>query len=131
MRPSSLKVLLGALLILGLASCRTAPVYNVENMALSAPPSATLEDVSQAIKRAGSGLGWAMTEIAPGHIEAKLPIRSHLAVTDIRFDTRTFSITYKDSVNLRYDSTENIIHSNYTGWVQNLQNAIVVQTSTI
>ncbi len=72
-----------------------------------------------------------MKDIAPGHIEAKLPVRAHLAVTDIRFDTKTFSITYKDSVNLRYDPTKNLIHTNYSSWIQNLQNAIIVQASTI
>lgn len=131
MRLHSSKIFFGAILILVLASCRTAPVYNVENMALGAPATATLEDVDRAIKRAGGGLGWAMKDIAPGHIEAKLPIRSHMAVTDIRFDTKTFSITYKDSVNLRYDPSTNLIHSNYSSWIQNLQNAIVAQASTI
>ncbi len=118
-------------MVLTLASCRSAPVYNVENMALDAPPTATLADVTNAIKQAGSGLGWSMKEVGPGHIEAKLPIRAHLAITDIRFDTEIFSITYKDSINLRYDATKNIIHSNYKGWVQNLQNAIIVQSSTL
>ena len=131
MRLHSSRILLGAILILALASCRTAPVYNVENMALNAPATATLDDVNRAIKRAGGGLGWAMKDIAPGHIEAKLPVRAHLAVTDIRFDTKTFSITYKDSVNLRYDPTKNLIHTNYSSWIQNLQNAIIVQASTI
>ena len=131
MKLSSLKIFLGALVILTLASCRTAPVYNVENMALDAPPTATLADVAGAIRQAGIGLGWSMKEIGPGHIEARLPIRAHLAVTDIRFDTEMFSIAYKDSINLRYDATKNMIHSNYKGWIQNLQNAIVVQVSSL
>ena len=131
MRLHSSKILLGAILILALASCRSAPVYNVENMALSAPATATLDDVNRAIKQAGVGLGWAMKDIAPGHIEATLPIRAHVAVTDIRFDTKTFSITYKDSVNLHYDPAHNLIHKNYSSWVQNLQNAIVAQSSAI
>ena len=41
----------------------------------------------------------------------------------------SYSIDYKNSLNLKYDSTKNTIHKNYNGWIQNLDNAIQVQLS--
>ena len=106
-------------------------VYDVDNMVLNAPSTATMEDVEAAIKRAGAGLGWQVRFISPGRGEARRPIRTHLAVTAIRFDTQTFSITYKDSMNLKYNPGNKTIHSNYVSWVQNLQNAILAEVSSI
>lgn len=126
-----LRILTVAFVMLTVASCRTATVYNVENAALNAPKTVTAAQVEAAIKRAGGSLGWHMKDVGPGHIEAQLPIRSHLAVVDIFYNSKDFSIKYKDSRNLNYDKADNTIHSNYNGWVQNLQNAIVAQTSTI
>ena len=116
-------------ILLVLAACRTAPVYNVDTESLNAPANARLSDVTKAIKRAGAGLGWAMTPQGSGHMVGKLAIRSHLAEVDIRYNTKTFSITYKDSRNLKYDGTE--IHSNYNGWVIRLRNMILAQASAI
>lgn len=126
-----LKIFAIAFMMLAVASCRMATVQNVENASLNAPDSATMAQVEAAIKRAGASLGWHMKEIKPGHMEARLPVRSHVAVTDIFYNTKDFSITYKDSTNLRYDAKDNTIHSNYNGWIQNLQNAIITQASTI
>jgi len=118
-------------LMLAVASCRSATVYNVDNMSLNAPKSATAAQVENAIKRAGGSLGWHMKEIAPGHLEARLPVRAHVAVVDIFYNNKDFSIKYKNSTNLKYDKADNTIHSNYNGWVQNLQNAIITETSTL
>lgn len=115
--------------LLLLAGCRMAPVHNVESVPLYAPSNATLEAVTGAIKQAGIGLGWQMNEKAPGSITGKLALRTHVAVVDIKYDTKVFSITYADSVNLRYNGTN--IHNNYNSWVLNLKNAIVSQASGI
>ena len=52
-----------------------------------------------------------------------------MAKVDINYNTKTYSITYKDSSDLDYDGTK--IHKNYNGWIQNLDNAIKVQLSAI
>jgi hypothetical protein len=109
-----------------LAACRTAPVYNVENDSFTtAAPS--LDAAAKVIKGAGASLGWQMADQGPGHIVGRLPIRSHLAVIDINFDVEHYSIHYKDSTNLKYDGST--IHSNYNGWIENLQNAITARSS--
>lgn len=110
-----------------LASCRSSPIYNVESATMGTSPTATLEGVTKSIKKAGAGLGWQMAEVAPGQLEARLSLRRHVAVVEIAFDTKAFSIRYKDSTDLNYDGTN--IHRNYNGWVQNLERAILAQTS--
>lgn len=115
--------------LLVLAACRTAPVYNVQSEGLGAPSNAKLSQVTKAIKRAGAGLGWALTPKKAGHMVGKLTVRSHRAEVDIKYNTKTFSITYRGGQNLKYDGTN--IHNNYNGWVQRLRNAILAQASAI
>lgn len=110
-----------------LAACRTAPVYNVENTPFTTD-APSMEAAAETIRLAGASLGWQVTEQSSGHLVGRLPIRSHLAVVDIRHDLETFSIMYKDSNNLKYDGTQ--IHSNYNGWIQNFQNAIIARSSS-
>jgi hypothetical protein len=106
-----------------LAAC-VMPVYNVKSAPVETssgtPP--TMADVEQAIVRAGQGLGWRMQPVKPGHVVGTLSLRTHTAVVDVTFDTRTYNITYKDSMQLNYDGTN--IHKNYNGWIQNLDFSI-------
>lgn len=110
-----------------LASCRSSPIYNVVSATMATAPTASLEGVTKSIKKAGAGLGWQMAEVDPGHIEGRWYFRSHVAVVDIAFDTKAFSIRYKDSTNLKYTGTS--IHRNYNVWVQKLERAILAQTA--
>ncbi len=107
-------------------SCRTSPVFNVVNAPFT-QPAPSLEEADAAIKRAGAALGWQSKTTEPGKILATLPIRSHVAIVDVTFNQKEFSIMYRDSTNLKYDGTE--IHSNYNGWIENLRNGIIAQSS--
>ncbi len=134
LRTWALRALAALLLVAALAGCRTSEVYDVQEAALSTPPAADMMQVENAIKRAGGGLGWQIKRAdpnEPGHLIGRLPIRSHVAVVDIKHNTQTFSITYKDSTNLDYDAEKGKIHSNYNGWIQNLRKAIVREASDI
>ena len=116
------------------SGCRTSPVYNVETHGYTTSKADyTKEDIQKAIQRAGSGLGWVISIEEPGHAVGTLHIRDHMAKVDILFDMEGYSITYKDSSNLNYDASggEATIHSNYNGWVQNLDNAIRTQLGTL
>ncbi|TDY02914.1 hypothetical protein [Thiohalophilus thiocyanatoxydans] len=112
-----------------LAGCRSNPVMNVDEAAISLQNEPEMQQVEKAIIRAGSTLGWNMKKTAPGKMEGRLMIRSHVAVVDITYDTKSYSIRYKDSENLDYDGTN--IHSNYNGWVQNLDRNIQQQLMTL
>jgi hypothetical protein len=129
MKSAAFKVVILLIAGLALGACRAAPVYNVNTATMASPPTATVEQVTTAIKRAGAGLGWQMIDKGPGEMEGRLNLRSHVAVVSITFDTKQFSIFYKDSADLGYDGTN--IHKNYNGWVQNLERAILAQAAGI
>lgn len=120
-KPILLIVMLAAMLML--AACRTAPIYNVHNVSFNASQTPlSLDEITGAIVKAGAGLGWDMSVVTPGHIQATLNIRAHQAVVDITYNEHDYSINYKSSSNLKYDGTN--IHSNYNGWIKNLRTAI-------
>ena len=120
--------ILGAVLFF--VACTTQPVMNVQNAPVNVVKgSPTLDDVSKAIMRAGAGLGWQMTPQKPGLMQGRLALRTHVAVVDIKYDPKRYSIEYKDSTNLNYDGTS--IHRNYNGWIQNLDKAIQAQLANL
>jgi hypothetical protein len=115
---------------LALFSCRSAPVYNVNNATVVANVSnVSSSQVRKAIIRAGGGLGWMIKDAGPGRLEGRLTLRTHYAKVSIPYSTKSYSIIYKDSKNLKYDGTN--IHSNYNGWIQNLNKAIQVQLNML
>ena len=113
-----------AVVFLLLGGCRTADLYNVRG-APGTSKAVSMADVEMAIRRAGHGLGWQIVPQGPGKAEGILVLREHRAVVDITYDTKSYSILYKDSSNLNYDGKT--IHSNYNGWIQNLDKAIRTQ----
>ncbi|SMN12200.1 hypothetical protein SPBRAN_413 [uncultured Candidatus Thioglobus sp.] len=110
-----------------LSGCGTAPVRNINSAAI--PNNNSIANIEAAIIRAGSGLGWVMSKKSDGYILGKLALRAHLAVVDITYNKNNYSIKYKNSENLNYDGIN--IHTNYNGWIQNLQKAIGVQMSIL
>ena len=121
------------ILLVGLSvfvsGCRTNPVLNIENSPVSANTKST-SDVKKAIIRAGSSLGWRMKSVKSGHIEGTLLLRENMAKVDIKYSKKSYNITYKDSSpSLKYDGVN--IHSNYNGWIQNLDRRIQAELSLI
>ncbi len=129
MRKNLFRIMIIAVIAGAMIGCRTAPVYNVEQQTIVSNGSAKMGDVQKAIVSAGASLGWQMKVMKPGHIVGTLFLRDHMAKIDVHYSTKTYSINYKDSSNLKYDGTN--IHSNYNGWVQNLQRKIDAYVSAI
>ena len=119
----------GFLLLTGFGA--GTPIFNVESAPIPPNPAATLENIEKAIMRAGLTLGWQIAPKGAGRAEGVLVLRTHRAIVDITHDTRVFSITYKDSVNLSYRESDRTIHSNYNGWIQNLEKAIRAQVTVL
>ncbi len=126
-----LKLLLVALVFSFVSACATrVPVYNVANAPVDiSSKKASLDEIGDAIRRAGAALGWQMKLVKPGLIAGSLNVRSHSANVDIAYNNKTYDITYKDSVNLDYDGTA--IHKNYNGWIQNLDRQIRASLSAL
>ena len=104
--------------------CGTAPIYNATNK-IDSPKSASA--TYRAIKSAGTSLGWKINKIRPGVAQGKLYLRKHIAVIKIRYSARSYKINYVKSTNLKYDAAKQVIHTNYNGWIQNLEKEINIR----
>jgi len=125
-----MRIVIAVIATLLFVACTTQPIVNVtESSFTTNKPKASMDEIRQAIVRAGAGLGWQMTPEKPGHIVGRLALRQHVAVVDIDYTPSTYSIRYKDSTNLEYDGQK--IHRNYNGWVQNLDKAIKAQLANL
>lgn len=122
-------VIVATALLLVLAGCRANPIFNIENAPIVINSKHSSNDIKKAIIRAGAGLGWNMKAKTSGHIVGTLFLRKHVAIVDIKYSNKTYSITYKDSQNLDYDGAN--IHKNYNSWVQNLNRQIQAQLSAL
>ncbi len=108
---------------------RTAPIENVQEApygaSVSGARSLSLTEYENAIIRAGAGRGWVFQREAPGHLVGTVEVRGkHTAVVDVYFNTKDFSIVYKDSTNLNYNAEKHVIHPNYNSWVSLLEQDI-------
>jgi len=103
---------------------RTGPIYNVNDTPVHTASGKALSaaQVRTAIMTAGAGLGWKFTDAGPGKLEGTLNLREHTAVVLIPYSAKSYAITYKSSHNL--NEANGTIHTNYNGWVQNLDRAI-------
>lgn len=122
---------LAVAVVLLVGGCATKlPVMNVTQAPVTTnKANVGLDDVRQAIVRAGSGLGWQMAADRPGHITGRLMLRTHIAVVDIDYTPKNYSIKYRESTNLDYDGSS--IHKNYNGWIQNLDKGIQIQLQNL
>jgi hypothetical protein len=114
-----------------LIACTAVPIYNVQGtpIATASGKKPTTAQVRGAILASGAGLGWTMKDAQPGVIEARLALRSHVAVIEIPYSDSSYSIVYKSSTGL--DESGGNIHKNYNGWIQNLQRSINAQVSAL
>ena len=118
--------------LLAVAACaRTGPIYNIADAPVSTASGKALpaSQVRAAIIAAGTSLGWRIADAGPNQLEGTLVLRTHTAVVDIAYTATTYAIQYKRSENL-YASGQTI-HSNYNGWIQNLDRAIRTELSRL
>ncbi len=94
------------------------------------------EQLIQGITIGLSGRGWTITSNdGQGNLVAQVVVRGkHTLVVDIQYDSRTFDINYKDSVNLEYRvrrSGRVNIHRNANSWMENIQTDITATLVTL
>ena len=119
-----LRLWVACLVLAALAGCTMAPIRNVADapVVTGSGKPATLEQVRSSIVRAGTSLGWVMTPGDPGLVVGRLALRGHVAIVEVRYSAKDYSIKYKDSTNLDYRDGQ--IHKNYNGWIENLDRDI-------
>jgi len=75
---------------------------------------------------------WSMSSAGPGHLIGTFRHRSFVAIVDITFNTKNYSIKYKDSTNLNYGKESDgieYIHPTYGRWVQELRTSMNYELS--
>ena len=125
-----------ALLSSNAVAGRTAPLVNVENIAVvsGSGNKLSVEQVKQAVIRAATVAQWSVTPPAAGTIVATLQVRGkHTLMVDIPYSAESFSVRYKDSVNLNHGMEEleqtnykpvEVVHPNVNKWMMLLKDAI-------
>lgn len=113
------------LALVAMVACRAGgQVYEVKDAPIESAKPLTLDQVQKAIIDAGIKQTWIMTPIKPGEMLGEFNIQSHQIHVTIPYTTKTYSILYKDSSNLRYDPVKRTIHVNYAKWIERLDNEI-------
>ncbi|MGE4499877.1 MAG: hypothetical protein AB7C96_05960 [Hydrogenovibrio sp.] len=128
---SMLQKLILGLSVLGLVATLTAcgkghPIRNMESQPVPSNIK-TAEQVKKAIRTAGAGLGWIISDDGKGKLKGTLNLRTHQAVISIPYSAKEYSLIYQSSVDLNYNPEKGTIHKNYNSWIQNLNNRIQVQ----
>jgi photosystem II stability/assembly factor-like uncharacterized protein len=114
------RIVLIAILVAG--GCRTAPVHNIPRTAITAPATATMADLSEAMWAAGRREGWRVREVESGKILAEKTLRTHRALVEIDYDRQGFSMRLIEADNLLYDGHD--IHKAYNLWAAALEKSI-------
>ncbi|MBF8292959.1 MAG: hypothetical protein HW392_1786 [Steroidobacteraceae bacterium] len=101
---------------------RDEPIQNPTNIPISwnADGKPTMERIQRAMIAGCAQRGWQCQATKPGEIRAVLHVRQHMAEALIAFNTESFSISYLNSSELRYNATKKTIHRKYNLWVVNL-----------
>lgn len=109
------------LLALLLGACRTAPIYNVQRAPIGMS-GASLEDVGVWIDRAARLQEWRTEAVAPGTLLVTKSRGRHVATATIRYDATSYSITLRNSIDLKQRHGE--IHKAYNEWIRSLDRTI-------
>jgi hypothetical protein len=115
---------------LALSACTSNPLMNLNDRPIPSRYDGqpqTMDSVTKSIIAGCMEKGWACQQTAPGVIDASITVRKHRAMAEINFNVRRYSIVYKDSYLLDYNSRRNTIHRNYNRWINNLDHAIHTQ----
>jgi len=126
-------------------------MYVVERAPIVAARALSMAEVEKGIRAGGASAGWVMITREPGNIEGTYTQQQSIAVVAVTYDITSFSIKYKDSVNLRYDAGgaataaarsagsptssrpgggSDQISVHYNAWVQSLERSIRAQLAT-
>ena len=101
---------------------RDEPIQNPANIPISwnADGQPTLERIQRAIIAGCATRGWQCRAVKPGEVRAVLYVRQHMAESLIALNTASYSISYVNSSELRYNGVKKTIHRKYNLWVVNL-----------
>lgn len=105
-----------------------APILSVNHApVVGTPPGVDqVAYVHDAIIRAVTGRGWAVTQDAPGMVVATIRKEKLFATVEIPYTANDFSIIHRESApEFKYDGQR--IHKHYNHWVDRLRASITAE----
>lgn len=140
MRFSKWVVMVWMLLGLQLAATQawarsSVPVVDHDNIEVvpGSGQKPSLEQMQKTLAVAGRARGWVLKPVGPGKMLGTLNVRGkHTIVVDVTYKPGSYSIAYKDSVNMNAEQRDGaqLIHPKYNAWVdtfmQDVQTAFLV-----
>ena len=118
----------------GVVFARTPePVVNLYDQPVVAASGKTLsvDDVKQLITKVAHEKNWVVTPAGDRKLNASLSWNGnkHTIVVSIAYETDRYSVTYKDSINMKYEVSDGkaVIHPYYNRYVSGLREAIRVE----
>ncbi|MBS0545698.1 MAG: hypothetical protein JSR40_18405 [Proteobacteria bacterium] len=135
MKSRLLTALVAATLLAATPAMARAPVPIINHdsivIATGSGTAPQAEQVRQAIVAAAGAKGWTLATQADGRLLATLVVRNkHTIVVDIAYAADSFSLNYKDSINMKFEDRVvegKVIHPFYNRWVQELKDAIQLE----
>ena len=125
----TLLFLLAALLAASSAhAARTAPIVNYEDVLVASGNGKPLsaEQVRKAVITGASRSRWAASAQPGNTVRVTYNRGGHIAVADVVYSAKSYSIRYVDSTNLNYaqEAGKPVIHPNYNKWIGSLKQGI-------
>lgn len=123
-----------ALLLSAAAHARaTVPIVDYENLvvATTSGKQLTVAELREVIIRAGRSQGWDISDFGDGHLAASFNKSKHAIMVNIVLKPNTYSVTYKDSVNMKFEPAEKKIHPGYNKWVRMLVDTIRIESQKL
>lgn len=114
------------------SSMKQKPILTPDLQVASVFPGMAEDDVEKAILAACNERGWRIDAAQDGQIEASIHVRNkHHVSVRIPYSAQSVRIEYKESVNMLYDGTKNVIHRGYNRWVNNLLHDIQTKLTAV
>ena len=105
------------------AGCSGTAIRNIDNSNIVKINS--MSKVEYAIKKGAASKGWTAKKEKDGLFTVRQYIRGKfLVVLSVPYTANGYSINYKDSSNLKYNSETKTIHKSYNKWVTSLEHNI-------
>lgn len=121
-----LQYIVTALFVFILNGCGAATlVHNIDNRN-TLDQKSSMQQVEDAIQQGALRKSWTIKKEKEGLLSATLNVRGgkHIAIVSIAYDTKGYSINYKESHGLDYDASANTIHKSYNKWIATLEKNI-------
>lgn len=99
----------------------TEVMYTANSIQL--PAGMTMEAVKRGVRKALFIKDWQIREVTLGEIQAQFKKgEKYMLAVDVKYDTKSVGIAYKDSVGLNY--ADGLIHKTYNERIRDLEKTI-------